>query len=274
MTPTGKKKFQSTPSAREGDIISSSIYTPITRFNPRLPRGKATCGGQQWQHWERRFNPRLPRGKATRPVSPNSSVCMFQSTPSAREGDKVHEGWGDARPQFQSTPSAREGDMFRVLATGRERVSIHAFREGRRLIVHTHLTIVGVFQSTPSAREGDGKTRLDCFECVCVSIHAFREGRRLLPSKIVADVACFNPRLPRGKATTPPEPRDDYETVSIHAFREGRRRGVRGAVVVFDVSIHAFREGRRQKLPAEPYRARVFQSTPSAREGDCYEFGH
>ena len=79
--------FQSTPSAREGDLRVSTIRLFFRRFNPRLPRGKATVS-----------------------VDSSARYAEFQSTPSAREGDDI----GHFRPPFI-------------------KVSIHAFREGRRL---------------------------------------------------------------------------------------------------------------------------------------------
>ena len=129
------------------------------------------------------------------------SPGLFQSTPSAREGDRA--GTANCSPcrQFQSTPSAREGDKahfsppfgkkvsIHAFREGRRRgvkcwlrnsrtVSIHAFREGRRLQSIPFPPAAHAFQSTPSAREGD---------------------RRIYA--ITIKITRFNPRLPRGKAT-------------------------------------------------------------------------
>ena len=125
---------------------------------------------------------------------------------------------------FQSTPSAREGDGVARRPNARELfVSIHAFREGRRQPVHLSDFRACRFQSTPSAREGDvcadrrdgtgqgfnprlprGKAT-DCQRDdrarETVSIHAFREGRRLCADRRDGTGQGFNPRLPRGKAT-------------------------------------------------------------------------
>ena len=147
---------------------------------------------------------------------------------------------------FQSTPSAREGDLFRSRARYWSYVSIHAFREGRRLSVRNtkprwrkvsiHAFREGrrpdgsfgrvygrSFQSTPSAREGDATI------CkLCLSIPVFQS----TPSAREGDVYrfvrsvrwnCFNPRLPRGKATRYRRNITARILVSIHAFREGRR---------------------------------------------------
>ena len=103
--------------------------------------------------------------------------------------------------KFQSTPSAREGDSQLAINLQYANVSIHAFREGRRLArfqpvsvsaeVSIHAFREGrrpgrcqkmkkgrEFQSTPSAREGDAFLCAQCAELYGVSIHAFREGRR------------------------------------------------------------------------------------------------
>ena len=84
----------------------------------------------------------------------------------------------------------------------------------------------------------------------------------------------FNPRLPRGKATSLGAGKLLQSMVSIHAFREGRRRTVRKlSTDVAAVSIHAFREGRRRTSTAPCCRSARFQSTPSAREGDTVFHG-
>ena len=42
-TPSPTPSFQSTPSAREGDLLWRRIRRKRHSFNPRLPRGKATA---------------------------------------------------------------------------------------------------------------------------------------------------------------------------------------------------------------------------------------
>ena len=81
------------------------------------------------------------------------------------------------------------------------------------------------FQSTPSAREGDMLLSLLAQYLISVSIHAFREGRRPANRANKPVHACFNPRLPRGKATGDERVGFNRAAVSIHAFREGRRPG-------------------------------------------------
>ena len=183
-----KQRFQSTPSAREGDPLSTPSTSRSGRFNPRLPRGKAT---------QSRLNITARLSFQSTPSAREGDLCersqwygfaQFQSTPSAREGDLWRATVASLGAAFQSTPSAREGDtaLFHLWTTGLSfnprlprgkatrgalcftraaRVSIHAFREGRRPRASAVvITVTGV------------------------SIHAFREGRRL-PSEIVADVA-------------------------------------------------------------------------------------
>ncbi len=151
------------------------------------------------------------------------------------------------RVPFQSTPSAREGDVAVPLPPVPVGVSIHAFREGRRL------------PSSTSLMRGSG-----------VSIHAFREGRRPSLLDIVADVWVFQSTPSAREGDRRARVTDARSAdVSIHAFREGRRPRPSGAEPVAPaVSIHAFREGRRPALLRCPHRAMLFQSTPSAREGD------
>ena len=149
-----------------------------------------------------RFNPRLPRGKATIRTTTGRWTTKFQSTPSAREGDRVAVDGGVSERMFQSTPSAREGDSVRPLRrVASSHVSIHAFREGRRPRAKLALSPFPVFQSTPSAREGDRRCR------VCpVTLASFNprlpRGKATRTARLVAySVGSFNPRLPRGKAT-------------------------------------------------------------------------
>ena len=191
-------------------------------FNPRLPRGKATGSpplsvaasavsihafreGRRPRmptatFMRRGFNPRLPRGKATKTMRLSGFSSSFQSTPSAREGD--------------------EHNFFSVHVL---RVSIHAFREGRRPFFRalgalergfnprlprgkatprvTASIMRRMFQSTPSAREGDGTAEYAFNEDIGFqSTPSAREGDRL-SNAIAAIYASFNPRLPRGKAT-------------------------------------------------------------------------
>ena len=201
LVNTGAVGFQSTPSAREGDQPAQRFSRRAGRFNPRLPRGKATLILALFCSKIASFNPRLPRGKATPPV-PNIP------------------------------------DRFTV--------SIHAFREGRRRQRKQDMQLMPLFQSTPSAREGDVPIARQ-FPPSGVSIHAFREGRRLVPATLIIVADGFNPRLPRGKAT-------------IQRYQQRRQQ---------PVSIHAFREGRRPSVAPHKSQTPQFQSTPSAREGDC-----
>ena len=148
---------------------------------------------------------------------------MFQSTPSAREGDlDPHQNrWEVA--EFQSTPSAREGDPTETPYALPVRVSIHAFREGRR---HdpwfpecrrrsfnprlprgkaTDRDTVRIasqgFQSTPSAREGDHyEVAHQHVLAMFQSTPSAREGDASRTDNLHYH-SCFNPRLPRGKAT-------------------------------------------------------------------------
>ncbi len=104
-------QFQSTPSAREGDIEWLFQVVTIGSFNPRLPRGKATIV-IQYAPGAESFNPRLPRGKATDAVHRVHDAMQFQSTPSAREGDRTsfclpptHRSFNPRLPRGKATAS-------------------------------------------------------------------------------------------------------------------------------------------------------------------------
>ena len=147
---------------------------------------------------------------------------MFQSTPSAREGDPTETPY--ALPVRVSIHAFREGRRHyrRRWISDITRVSIHAFREGRRLhtiVVPSHTR---QFQSTPSAREGDASSSEPITYKKFQSTPSAREGDQPLPRDTKLQ-SRFNPRLPRGKATI------DWSQCNV---------------------------------------AGSFQSTPSAREGD------
>ena len=237
--------FQSTPSAREGDPTHPCFVVWATFQSTPSAREGDYCS-LPLRLFVSSFNPRLPRGKATAGVSPSPGLRSFQSTPSAREGDSRGIFLCLRRGSFNPRLPRGKATDCSVCHSNRANVSIHAFREGRRPSQPKSLQMSHVFQSTPSAREGDPTV--------------FR-GRDFLHG--------FNPRLPRGKATSDicqsessqpfqstPSARegDGYtigekrmRTVSIHAFREGRRHVPDSFRELWMyVSIHAFREGRRR----------------------------
>ena len=170
-------------------------------FNPRLPRGKATVL-TAINTLSASFNPRLPRGKATADEF-FYNLLAYVSIHAFREGRRRHTmvaialstGFNPRLPrgkatqvsiflrqggQFQSTPSAREGDSSpgSVYQRSSSFQSTPSAREGD---CHLQMCLLGhpKFQSTPSAREGD-----------------------MSQTRCATSVTSFNPRLPRGKATT------------------------------------------------------------------------
>ena len=216
-------------------------------FNPRLPRGKATRCRICRASIQRSFNPRLPRGKATWQECSQTRHAMC---------------FNPRLPRGKATSPLSKTHLKRF-------VSIHAFREGRRHSMISFLFMYCAFQSTPSAREGDAPT-LSLMPVATVSIHAFREGRRLPSPKRQSTGAEVSIHAFReGRRLCGITESELEEMVSIHAFREGRRPNrcsVQPAPTA--VSIHAFREGRRPYIDLARSWIELFQSTPSAREGD------
>ena len=191
------------------------------------------------------FNPRLPRGKATAVIF-HESASIDVSIHAFREGRRLTPS-ETAQGSASFNPRLPRGKATQTADKNCEKpaVSIHAFREGRRHAYSPPSPPRHAFQSTPSAREGDNDGN-------CDDNHGI----------------CFNPRLPRGKATPIRQHIGYAMSVSIHAFREGRRlftpvRGERDncfnprlprgkatwhlltQFAFVAVSIHAFREGRR-----------------------------
>ena len=98
-------------------------------FNPRPPRG----GRLQDVHAVRslkNFNPRPPRGGRLSSIwNDNLFNLKFQSTPPAR-GATPPNRCGHPSTQFQSTPPARGATKTRLLKIAKQKISIHAPREG------------------------------------------------------------------------------------------------------------------------------------------------
>ena len=152
------------------------------------------------------------------------ATILFQSTPSAREGDPKPKRCSRSMRSFNPRlPRGKATDDELIYDSGIYRfnprlprgkatqthssqsqsfvVSIHAFREGRRRSVHNTISSP-LPVSIHAFREGRRRNRCTCRHAqVAVSIHAFREGRRPLWRRIYRKRHSFNPRLPRGKAT-------------------------------------------------------------------------
>ena len=243
--------FQSTPSAREGDTAFPTPFLIAGSFNPRLPRGKATIVPRLAGTTSEVSIHAFREGRRRDTTAHQHVLAMFQSTPSAREGDVyaalLFPPSSRFNPRLPRGKATCTGSLSR---TGTD-VSIHAFREGRRLVRARGTIVTGQFQSTPSAREGDYIPRI-LDDVTNVSIHAFREGRRPAGTSDSSGLyRCFNPRLPRGKAT------EEEETEAIEALFQSTPSAREGdtaqcfSSAIFTVSIHAFREGRR-RLPKNP----------------------
>ena len=148
-------------------------------------------------------------------------------------------------------------------------ISIHAPREGERPQPYLTSLIACKFQSTLPARGSDYHINMQ-----------------------QSSVLHFNPRSPRGGATSFELEYIVHIVISIHAPREGERlsgglvlwriikfqstlpaRGSDGRIPpsigsVTGISIHAPREGERRTIIDNPTLIQVFQSTLPARGSD------
>ena len=170
-------------------------------FNPRSPRGGATLRhGQRAPH--RQFQSTLPaRGSDQGQPGQVQDFVVFQSTLPAR-GSDASQRFPVQMGVFQSTLPARGSDSlssptdsrqsgfnprsprggatsFEVSASSKSSVSIHAPREGERLGINFCRYIDCAFQSTLPARGSD-----------------------IISGPSATSCKCFNPRSPRGGATT------------------------------------------------------------------------
>ena len=125
--------------------------------------------------WLAGFNPRRPRGRRRVTFGTAGTIYSFQSTPPARAAT--------SRIQHRER---------------RNKVSIHAAREGGDAPGRRCSSNVPVFQSTPPARAATGEATHHS-TLVGVSIHAAREGGDAAAGNSPAFSVCFNPRRPRGR---------------------------------------------------------------------------
>ena len=102
----GRKRFQSTPSARRATPCCFLFYLFSQNFNPRPPRGGRPGHRRYLYSSGTNFNPRPPRGG--RPLTKALTVCRYQ---------------------FQSTPSARRATRSSEVIDDVSVISIHALRE-------------------------------------------------------------------------------------------------------------------------------------------------
>ena len=181
--------FQSTLPTRGSDLCSLPSLHPSSHFNPRSPRGGATASFYFLYAVSRYFNPRSPRGGATLSGRLDRPLIVFQSTLPTRGSDNAR---------------IRE-------CKSRRRISIHAPHEGERLEDIQRLRTEGIFQSTLPTRGSD-----------------YRLIRRCIGTSFCTQVLTqagnnFNPRSPRGGATSTDNDRLRHGGISIHAPHEGER---------------------------------------------------
>ena len=172
-----KKEFQSTLPARGSDEAAEVISAAADSFNPRSPRGGATP------------NPTI-----------EGEAVVFQSTLPAR-GSDIRRKYTATPSGFQSTLPARGSDTSIITQIYQMGVSIHAPREGERLDCVSYHIGCDKFQSTLPARGSDVKSApqdlTDLFQSTLPA-----RGSDYCISTDRNSPTCFNPRSPRGGATT------------------------------------------------------------------------
>ena len=102
-----------------------------------------------------------------------------------------------------------------------------------------------------------------------ISIHTPRKGSDLHSVPFMHDGCNFNPRSPRGGATSRSASMSSGRRISIHAPHEGERhywRNIGGGDIA--ISIHAPHEGERPIGTIKNYLEVIFQSTLPTRGSD------
>ena len=211
----------------EGERRYAGQYRPVGQgFNPRSPRGGATPFLCTVRIAAARFQSTLPtRGSDKTRRDDSGRGAKFQSTLPTRGSDVIAVSLRPANSGFQSTLPTRGSDHTDLLRMRRRtcfnprsprggatlfvttcdiiyRVSIHAPHEGERPSMCQAARKKSLFQSTLPTRGSDAywvrSAHIDA-----VSIHAPHEGERRAVAGITACTSsCFNPRSPRGGATS------------------------------------------------------------------------
>ena len=134
-------------------------------------------------------------------------------------------------------------------------VSIHAPHEGERLIENLSAGFCqGLFQSTLPTRGSDLPLSSLPSSCLCFNPRSPRGGATSRPCRTASPRSGFNPRSPRGGATPNSRTTGAGQNVSIHAPHEGERlEHDLNDLKRFDVSIHAPHEGERRSARLMPY---------------------
>ena len=217
-------------------------------FNPRSPRGGATRSLKRGITSSVNFNPRSPRGGATvtKPVFDDNDVISIHAPhegerPLQRTGEMMqviisihapHEGERQTAPFewrgekiFQSTLPTRGSDYKdRTKYTAPTPISIHAPHEGERPAV-SRAVIACSRISIHAPHEGERRISHGGYVLFFkISIHAPHEGERRQPlSARGRQKGHFNPRSPRGGATSTSLITTLLLLISIHAPHEGER---------------------------------------------------
>ena len=192
-------------------------------FNPRTPRGGATCAAPTAT--DAHFNPRTPRGGATHTCEYIKDFFAHFNPRTPRGGATINSsGKRRTYARFQSTHPARGCDFLKNFSDFHAQISIHAPREGVRRVPENVIILP-----------------------LRISIHAPREGVRRGRHKCKRVIFHFNPRTPRGGATWPAQMQArDFPFQSTHPAR-GCDLSCCSICGLCVISIHAPREGVRQQ---------------------------
>ena len=175
------------------------------------------------------FNPRSPRGGATRIVKLYRQLDAFQSTlPTRGSDDQIRRRYKAAESFNPRSPRGGATWSTAWLKAGTGFQSTLPTRGSDLSVVFFGLNF-STFQSTLPTRGSDACSNRPLFSS-----------------------ACFNPRSPRGGATSSAAFIASYRSVSIHAPHEGERPSGTHAtrLRVWIVSIHAPHEGERLRRAA------------------------
>ena len=181
--------FQSTLPTRGSDLWPrSSVYT-CKDFNPRSPRGGATCLTLTGQAGTMYFNPRSPRGGATSAPASRVRPPVFQSTLPTRGSDHkaafVLRGQVDFNPRSPRGGATRASGTPFALATNFNPRSPRGGATSGRWV---SLCCRHRFQSTLPTRGSDWQ-RCDSAGRQRISIHAPHEGERRRKSAFVCSIS-------------------------------------------------------------------------------------
>ena len=236
-------------------------------FNPRSPRGGATCKNNR-RHGRKRISIHAPHeGERPKGRARDKAARTFQSTLPTRGSDPYYS-IKSQRGQYFNPRSPRGGaTKIKPRAQGAGRISIHAPHEGERLYPrHAHIPAPEISIHAPHEGERPCVPALTIGQLIFQSTLPTRGSDKYVTGANAAPED-FNPRSPRGGATCPYRAgHKGGKDFNPRSPRGGATKDGKSSKLKRAISIHAPHEGERRPAPQFLY-TRAYFNPRSPRGG-------